>query len=122
MIKILHNLALFWVKNAIFRNFFGKNIFKIIDRSLVTLIGGQATCEAGSGDVYSCAALHCCQIFLGTKYQNGGKCTKLPQNTPKGHKILANGRKIDQTSIKYANIFHCKALQSLPKLRFLAWK
>jgi hypothetical protein len=26
MIKILHNLALFWVKNA---NFFGENIFKI---------------------------------------------------------------------------------------------
>jgi hypothetical protein len=31
MIKILHNLALFWVKNAIFfAEFYGKNIFKII--------------------------------------------------------------------------------------------
>jgi hypothetical protein len=25
MIKILHNLALFWVKNAIFAEFFGEN-------------------------------------------------------------------------------------------------
>jgi hypothetical protein len=30
MLKILYNLALFWVKNAIFCNFFGENIFKII--------------------------------------------------------------------------------------------
>jgi hypothetical protein len=31
MIKFLHNLALFWVKNANFLpNFFGENIFKII--------------------------------------------------------------------------------------------
>jgi hypothetical protein len=31
MIKILHNLALFWVKNAnFFAEFFGENIFKII--------------------------------------------------------------------------------------------
>jgi hypothetical protein len=30
MIKILHNLALFWVKNAIFfAEFFGENILKI---------------------------------------------------------------------------------------------
>jgi hypothetical protein len=31
MIKILHNLALFWVKNAnFFADFFGENIQKII--------------------------------------------------------------------------------------------
>jgi hypothetical protein len=31
MIKILHNLALFWVKNAnFFAEFFGENILKII--------------------------------------------------------------------------------------------
>jgi hypothetical protein len=31
MIKILHDLALFWVKNAnIYAKFFGENIFKII--------------------------------------------------------------------------------------------
>jgi hypothetical protein len=31
MIKILHNLALFWVKNAnVFAEFFGENILKII--------------------------------------------------------------------------------------------
>jgi hypothetical protein len=37
MIKILDNLALFWVKNAnFFAEFFGKNIFKI-----VTSVPGQ---------------------------------------------------------------------------------
>jgi hypothetical protein len=30
MIKILHSLALFWVKNAIFCRFFGETIFKTI--------------------------------------------------------------------------------------------
>jgi hypothetical protein len=29
-----------------------------------------------------------CQIFLGPKYQNGGKYTKLPQNIPNGHKLF----------------------------------
>jgi hypothetical protein len=29
-----------------------------------------------------------CQIFLGPKYQNGDKYTKLPQNIPNGHKIF----------------------------------
>jgi hypothetical protein len=28
-----------------------------------------------------------CQIFLGTKYQNGKKYTKLPQNIPNVNKI-----------------------------------
>jgi hypothetical protein len=38
-------------------------------------------------------AIQGCQIFLGTTYQNGEKCTKLPkytkwtQNIPNGHKI-----------------------------------
>jgi hypothetical protein len=36
----------------------------------------------------SCVAQGC-QIFLGTKYQNGEKYTKLPQNIPNGHKIFA---------------------------------
>jgi hypothetical protein len=30
---------------------------------------------------------HGCQIFLGKKYQNGEKDTKLPRTTPNGHKI-----------------------------------
>jgi hypothetical protein len=30
MIKILHNLPMFWVKNANFCNFFGENILKIV--------------------------------------------------------------------------------------------
>jgi hypothetical protein len=29
-----------------------------------------------------------CQIFLGPKYQNGEKYTKLPQNIQNGHKIF----------------------------------
>jgi hypothetical protein len=29
-----------------------------------------------------------CQIFLGTKFQNGGKCTRGPQTVPNGHKIF----------------------------------
>jgi hypothetical protein len=28
-----------------------------------------------------------CQMFLGTTYQNGEKCTKWPQDIPNGHKI-----------------------------------
>jgi hypothetical protein len=56
-----------------------------------------------------------CQIFLGPKYQNGEKYTKLPQN-------ISNGRKIDQMVIKYTKIFHSKTLRNLPKLGFLVWK
>jgi hypothetical protein len=40
-----------------------------------------------------------CQIILGTKYQNGEKYTKRPQNTPNGHKLFpmaVNGHKIYQ--------------------------
>jgi hypothetical protein len=37
--------------------------------------------------------------------------TKRPQNIP-------NGCKIDQMAINYTNIFHCKALQNLPKVGF----
>jgi hypothetical protein len=29
---------------------------------------------------------------------------------------------MDQVSIKYTSIFHCKALQNLPKFGFLVWK
>jgi hypothetical protein len=32
---------------------------------------------------------------------------------------MPNGRKIDQMAIKYTYIFHCKALQNLPKLGLL---
>jgi hypothetical protein len=32
---------------------------------------------------------------------------------------MPNGRKIDQTSVKYTNVFHCKTLQNIPKLGFL---
>jgi hypothetical protein len=29
---------------------------------------------------------------------------------------------MDQVSINYTNIFHCKTLQNLPKFGFLVWK
>jgi hypothetical protein len=35
---------------------------------------------------------------------------------------IPNGSKIDQMAITYTNIFHCKALQNLPKLGFLGLK
>jgi hypothetical protein len=57
-----------------------------------------------------------CQIFLGATYQN-------MKNVPDKHKLhrititytkwpqhIPNGRKIDQTAIKYINVSHCKSL------------
>jgi hypothetical protein len=52
-----------------------------------------------------------CQIFLDTIYQN----------VPNYHNITKWPKKF-QVTIKYTNIFHCKALQNLPKLGFLVWK
>jgi hypothetical protein len=34
------------------------------------------------------AGVQGCQIFLGTKYQNEEKYTKLPQTVPNGHKNI----------------------------------
>jgi hypothetical protein len=31
-------------------------------------------------------------------------------------------RQMDQVSISFTNIFHCKTLQNLPKFGFLVWK
>jgi hypothetical protein len=44
---------------------------------LVTLAGDRTYLRTYQG----------CQIFLGTKYQNGEKFTKLPQTVPNVHKI-----------------------------------
>jgi hypothetical protein len=58
-----------------------------------------------------------CQIFLGTKYLNR-------KNIPNGRKKyqmatkILNGPKIDETAIKYTNIFHGKTPQNLPKFVF----
>jgi hypothetical protein len=35
---------------------------------------------------------------------------------------ISNGCKMDQTSMKYSKIFHCKTLQKLPQFWFLVWK
>jgi hypothetical protein len=55
-----------------------------------------------------------CQIFLGQTYQNG-KIYQMTTNYTK----RPYGCKMFQIVIKYTNIFHSKALQNLPKLRFL---
>jgi hypothetical protein len=34
-----------------------------------------------------------CQIFLGPKYENGEKYTKLPQNIPNGHETFLMAEK-----------------------------
>jgi hypothetical protein len=47
----------------------------------------------------------------GKIYQITTKYTKWPQN-------ISNGRKIDQTVIKYTKIFHNKTLQNLPRMGF----
>jgi hypothetical protein len=53
-----------------------------------------------------------CQIFLGPKYQNGEKYTRLPQNTyTKWPWNISNARKTDQMVIKYTKIFHSKTLK-----------
>jgi hypothetical protein len=69
-------------------------------------------------EIYGRFYIQGCQIFLGPKYQNGEKYTKLPYNLPNGQKN-SNGRKIDQMVIKNTKIFHSKALQNLPKLGLL---
>jgi hypothetical protein len=43
------------------------------------------------------------------------KYSKIPYGIP-------DSREIDQMAIKYTNIFRCKALQNLPKLRFFGLK
>jgi hypothetical protein len=63
-----------------------------------------------------------CQIFLGPKYQNGGKIYQITTKYTKWPLNISNGRKIDQMVIKYTKIFHCKTIQNLPKLGFLVWK
>jgi hypothetical protein len=62
-----------------------------------------------------------CHIFVGTIYQKGGKCTKLPQNI-QWLQNVPNGRKIDEMSIKYTNIFHCKTRQKFTQIAIFGLK
>jgi hypothetical protein len=55
-------------------------------------------------------------------YQNGRKHTKWPQNVPNGLRLYPMAVKWYQTTIKYTNILHSKALQNLHKLGFLVRK
>jgi hypothetical protein len=50
-----------------------------------------------------------------------GEYTKLPLNYQMAINIPNNGN-ISQMDKKYADIFHSKALQNLPKVGFLVWK
>jgi hypothetical protein len=57
--------------------------------------------------------------LFGSKYQNGKKYIPNENQIYQTATKIPNGRKIDQTAIKYTNIFNCKILQNLPKLGFL---
>jgi hypothetical protein len=70
--------------------------------------------EACSTQKKSADSLHGCQIYLGTKYQNG-------KNIPNGPKCTSSWRIVFQMAINYSFISHSKALV-LPELRFLEWK
>jgi hypothetical protein len=59
----------------------------------------------------SCTSFQGCQIFLGTKYQNGKNITNY-------HELYQMSITV---SIKYTVIFHCKTLRNLPKFGFLVW-
>jgi hypothetical protein len=62
------------------------------------------------------------RFFLIQTKPNWENKTKWPQTITNGQKSYQNGSKIFQIVIKYANIFHSKALQNLPKLVFLVLK
>jgi hypothetical protein len=59
-----------------------------------------------------------CQMFSLSKHTKLGKIYQMTTN----YIFLMNINYLYQTVIKNINIFHSKALQNLPKLRFLAWK
>jgi hypothetical protein len=61
--------------------------------------------------------------FFWNKIPKRGKYTKLPQTIcTKCQLNITKDRKMDQVSIKYTNILHCKTLQQFPKFGFLVWK
>jgi hypothetical protein len=73
----------------------------------------QREVDQESGLAVPFQVLHGCQIFLGTTYQNGEKCTK---KSFKNYQMTPMNNKIDQMD----SIFHCKPLENyLPKLGFL---
>jgi hypothetical protein len=49
-----------------------------------------------------------CQIFIGTKYQNGDKYTKLPQNKTNDHKVY-------QMTVKFGN------LENFTSIWYILW-
>jgi hypothetical protein len=65
--------------------------------------------------------IHMCRVARFFLVQN----TKMGKNVPNYHELYQLSIKynkyckIDQVTIKYTNIFHCKNLQKLPKFGFL---
>jgi hypothetical protein len=56
------------------------------------------------------------------KMPKRGKIYQITTNFTKRPWYIAQDRNMDQVSIKYTIIFHCKTLQNLPKFGFLVWK
>jgi hypothetical protein len=57
--------------------------------------------------------------FWGHKIPKREKCTKMTTKYTNYPLNITKDRKMDQVSIKYTNIFHCKTRQNLPKFGFL---
>jgi hypothetical protein len=60
--------------------------------------------------------------FFAVQFTKTGKIYQMTTKYTKVKFIITNGRIIDQMTITYNIIFHCKTLQNLPKMGFLVWK
>jgi hypothetical protein len=60
--------------------------------------------------------------FSWYKIPKRGKIYQITTNRTKCQWNITKDRKMDQVSIKYTNIFHCKTLKNFPKFGFLVWK
>jgi hypothetical protein len=70
---------------------------------------------------YESGGCRIARLFLVKYTKSRKKYTKIHQMTIK-YTYLRNGNKIDQMSIQYNEIFHCKTIHNLPKLGFLVRK
>jgi hypothetical protein len=58
--------------------------------------------------------------FFASQYTKTGKIYQITAKYTNEQYNIPNGWKTDRMDIKYNSIFHCKTLQNLPKLVFLA--
>jgi hypothetical protein len=72
------------------RKSLGYFLFKKLFEENNHLIGGTSPnlVTLSAQQLSIAASVQGCQIFLGPKYQNREKYTKLPQNIPNGHKVF----------------------------------